>query len=241
MSMSKLTALGKVIVFVASVWLSIAMGALSYAFESTFENDQSLQQFQIPAATVERVQHQYGVDAKKRVLGWQALVQKEQKAASPALRKKLQRANDYFNQVEWLTDIEHWGQEDYWASPIETLATNAGDCEDFSIAKYFSLLNSNVENERLRITYVKSLSFNQAHMVLAYYESPGAEPLILDNINKTILPASQRDDLLPVYSFNAQDIWLARNSEKKLKGSSQKSLPQWQAVHLKIRKELGVE
>ncbi|MBI4206399.1 MAG: transglutaminase-like cysteine peptidase [Betaproteobacteria bacterium] len=109
-----------------------------------------------------------------------------------------------------MDDIIHWGKEDYWATPIEFLSTNAGDCEDFSIAKYFTLRALGVPDDRLRLTYVKELvQYNQAHMVVAYFPSPDAEPLVLDNINKTIQPASARSDLLPVYSFNGSNLWLA--------------------------------
>ena len=59
-----------------------------------------------------------------------------------------------------------------------------------------------VQIERLRITYVKSERRNQAHMVLAYYEDPTKEPLILDNLTSKILPATKRPDLTPVFSFN---------------------------------------
>jgi hypothetical protein len=47
-------------------------------------------------------------------------------------------------------------------------------------------------------------------MVVAYLETPSAEPLVLDNLNKEILPASRRNDLQPVYSFNGGGLWLAK-------------------------------
>ncbi|MFL0809722.1 MAG: transglutaminase-like cysteine peptidase [Agarilytica sp.] len=186
-------------------------------------------------AVSEKVLHavalKYGEPARSRVEGWGKLIQKETSLYQDKEENTLTRANDYFNQVRWLSDLEHWGREDYWATPVETLATNGGDCEDFSIGKYFSLLQSEFDPNKLRITYVKSLTYDQAHMVLAYYERPDAEPLILDNINKKVLPASQRPDLLPIYSFNGDSIWLARDRGRKLKGSSQKSLPQWKALN----------
>ena len=44
-------------------------------------------------------------------------------------------------------------------------------------------------------------------MVLAYYATPLAEPLVLDNLTTEIKPASQRRDLQPVFSFNGEGIW----------------------------------
>lgn len=176
------------------------------------------------------VERQWGVEARARVAAWPASMI-ETNANFPEDLEKLLRANDFFNQVQWVSDIDHWQQVDYWATPIETLATNAGDCEDFSIGKYFTLHYTQLDPEKLRITYVKALEYNQAHMVLAYYPSPSAEPLILDNINKTILPASERTDLFPIYSFNGDGLWLAKSRDKKLTSDSGKSLPQWREVN----------
>jgi len=123
---------------------------------------------------------------------------------------KLELVNRFFNATPFVSDLEHWGKTDYWATPTELLTTNGGDCEDFAIAKYLTLREIGVPAERLRITYVKATTLNQAHMVLTYYPSPDAEPLVLDNLQPEIKPASQRQDLIPVYSFNGDNLWLAK-------------------------------
>lgn len=167
----------------------------------------------------------FGEDARERVDDWQALLE-ELQGPGGNTESRFDRANQFFNRVPWVTDLEHWGKEDYWATPIEMLASNGGDCEDYSIGKFFTLAVVGVDPSKLRLTYVKALELNQAHMVLAYYETPQSDPLIFDNINRSILPASQRSDLLPVYSFNAQGLWLARSSVEPLRASSP-GLPQW--------------
>ena len=45
-------------------------------------------------------------------------------------------------------------------------------------------------------------------MVLAYYETPSSEPLILDNLITDIYPGSKRTDLTPVYGFNSKGLWV---------------------------------
>ena len=187
---------------------------------------------------LERVEHQYGGEARTRVHGWRELLNELAGQVSSGDLGNIKAANDYFNQVEWLWDIDHWGQEDYWATPIETLATNGGDCEDYSIGKYFSLTSLGMKVAKLRITYVKALNYNIAHMVLAYYPSPSSEPFILDNINKTILPASQRPDLLPIYSFNGDGLWLAKTRMQAIKGDVSKNLPSWGNLKDKMEEEL---
>lgn len=150
---------------------------------------------------------------------------RDQKGASPMAQRLqaargresevLQVVNDYFNRnVRYLEDPVHWNQIDYWATPAESVASNGGDCEDFAIAKYYMLKELGVPLERLRITYVKALRINQAHMVLAYYARPDAEPLILDNLENQIRPASERPDLVPVYSFNDDEVQLAQDGRR---------------------------
>ena len=127
------------------------------------------------------------------------------------MKKKLVRVNDFFNQqIQFVEDNELWGLSNYWATPLELLAQGAGDCEDYSIAKYFTLKELGVPESKMRITYVKAVELNQAHMVLTYFTSPGAEPFVLDNLIPVIKPASKRQDLFPVYSFNGVGLWVSK-------------------------------
>lgn len=161
------------------------------------------------------VAEKYGEDAKTRLTRWQKL---QTIAQSAPVDRQLRLVNSFFNELNFVNDIEHWNAEDYWATPVEFLATNGGDCEDFSIAKYLTLRAMGVPDKQLRITYVKALQLNQAHMVLAWYPTPSADPLILDNLINDIRPASQRKDLEPVYSFNGKGLWLQQlnNSSKRI-------------------------
>ena len=153
----------------------------------------------LTAGALAEISQEHGRAASKRIHAWQKISLLSKGLSQQAM---LNLVNNFFNRLVFKSDQENWGQADYWASPLEFLISNAGDCEDFAIAKYFTLIAMGVEIERLRITYVKSEKLNQAHMVLAYYEDPSKEPLILDNLNAKILPATKRPDLTPVFSFN---------------------------------------
>lgn len=123
---------------------------------------------------------------------------------------KLKAMNAYFNRtILYEDDQVAWGKVDYWSSPIELLNRGVGDCEDYALAKYFSLISMGVAPAKLRMVYVRAELGGtvQAHMVLAYYPEPTAEPLILDNLISDVRPASRRPDLSPVFSFNAQGLW----------------------------------
>ncbi len=178
---------------------------------------------------------EYGSDAVGRVQQWQQLISESNELTD---REKLKKVNDFFNQqVEFVSDSFLWGQEDYWATPLEFLAKGAGDCEDYSIAKYFTLRELGVSDKKMRITYVKALELNQAHMVLTYFPTPRAVPLVLDNLIPAIKPALKRKDLLPVYSFNGSGLWLAkvRGNGKRIGGSSRLSL--WGELKQRMEEE----
>ena len=151
--------------------------------------------------------------ARARILDWEALIKSSAALPEP---DKLNEVNRFFNRkVRFVDDIQLWRENDYWATPVEMLVKGAGDCEDYSIAKYFTLRRLGIPSEKLRITYVKALNYNQAHMVLTYYASTSAEPLVLDNLINDIRPASQRKDLLPVYAFNAEGLYLPGSNIRK--------------------------
>ena len=186
------------------------------------------------AQILQTAEQRYGPlgSAQGRIEAWNQMLQGETRQPE---REQLTAVNRFFNQqLSFRDDTRIWRQTDYWATPVESLVKGAGDCEDYALAKYFSLRNLGVPSEKLRITYVKALTRNQAHMVLTYYASPGAEPLVLDNLIGEIRPASQRKDLLPVYAFNAEGLYLPGQTGKK---SDTKKLSRWQDLLKKMRAE----
>ncbi len=178
----------------------------------------------ITEALLEKIEANYSVNARQRVESWQALIDSSQDLSDA---EKLEKVNQFFNSnVMFVSDIAVWDKEDYWATPLEFLSKGAGDCEDYSIAKYFTLKELGVDEQKLRITYVKAVKLNQAHMVLTYFENKRAIPLVLDNLDIEIKPANQRKDLIPVYSFNGEGLWLAkaRGDGKRVGNASRLSL-----------------
>lgn len=151
---------------------------------------------------------------------------------------KLPLVNEFFNRrILFRDDTEVWGQVDYWASPLETLNKGAGDCEDYAIAKYFSLVAAGMPVAKLRLVYVRAQIGGavQAHMVLAYYAQPEAEPLILDSLIGEVRPASRRPDLAPVFSFNSEGLWQGVAGASA--GDPVARLSRWREVLEKARAE----
>lgn len=156
-----------------------------------------------------RLEKNYGKEAYQRGLALKELLEslKDKREL-----EKLVSVNQFFNQVAYVEDLQNWQQTDYWATPEEFIGVNAGDCEDYVIAKYFALKTLGIDEEKLYLTYVKSTKFNVAHMVLSYFKQPGSIPLVLDNYESRILSADNRKDLLPVYSFNVKALFLTNSS-----------------------------
>lgn len=166
----------------------------------------------------------YGARAGKRGSAWFRLMDKSRGLSD---LEKLKKVNNFFNLLRFTTDKKLWGLSNYWATPVEFLGANAGDCEDFAVAKYFTLLELGIADNKMRMTMVKSITFNQYHMVVAYYKTAGSIPLILDNIDGRIKPANQRNDLIPVYSFNGKQLWLNKNKGQGVLAGKSERLKKW--------------
>ena len=156
---------------------------------------------------------------------------------------KLMKVNEFFNRrISFADDQSVWGKSDFWATPFETMTKGKGDCEDFVIAKYFSLLDMGVADVQLRLIYVRarlggpSSAVQQAHMVLAYYPTPDADPMILDNLITDIRPAARRADLAPVFSFNRQGVFAGAAASAPAAGGTER-LSAWQDLLQRARRE----
>lgn len=184
------------------------------------------------------IAQRFGGEAVRSLQEWRAMLAE---ASNQPEAERLRRVNEFFNRrIRFAEDPEVWQAADYWATPLETLGRGAGDCEDFALAKYFSLTEIGVAADKLRLVYVRARiggpnsSITQAHMVLGYYATPQAEPLVLDNLIGDIRPASRRPDLAPVFSFNSQGVWMAGADRP---ASPVDRLTRWNDLILRMRAE----
>lgn len=167
-------------------------------------------EFSIAKIFIDKIEKEYGTFAKRRAF---YLVQMMNEARDLDDMGKMEKVNDFFNQTPYTADKATWGVSDYWATRLEFIGRDKADCEDFVIAKYFTLKELGVPTSKLYMTYAKSLRYKTAHMVLTYYETPKSVPLVLDNYNYKILPASKRDDLIPIYSFSGDELFNAKQAQ----------------------------
>ncbi|NMG50661.1 transglutaminase [Azoarcus communis] len=184
----------------------------------------------------------FGNQAGDMVGAWRRLIDESRDIPEA---DQLTRVNHFFNRsIQFDDDIVVWQQQDYWASPLETLGRQAGDCEDFAIAKYVTLRLLGIPKERLRLIYVRARiggadsPVSQAHMVLGYFATPTDEPLVLDNLIGDIRPAARRPDLFPVFSFNSEGLWVGGAAESSADPTAR--LSRWRDVLARMRSE-GLE
>lgn len=185
--------------------------------------------------TQQLAMERYGQRAADMVVAWRKLMD-ESRALSES--EKLSVVNTFFNRrLLFEDDIVIWKQKDYWATPLEFMGLGAGDCEDFSIAKYMTLQMLGVPAEKIRMIYVRANigGRSEAHMVLGYFEAPSAEPQILDNLISSIRPASSRTDLSPVFSFNGQGLWVAGQTASA--GDPTARLSRWRDLLDRMKQE----
>lgn len=141
---------------------------------------------------------------------------------------KLDSVNNFFNEYKYISDRDLYKKEDYWATRKEFIINGAGDCEDFVVAKYFTLLELGIEQQELSILHV--LLNNEYHLVLGYQENNSSNIFILDSLNKTILPLLKRDDLIVLHTLELVDTNDTKLALEDIKGLSNYK---WSSIYRK--------
>jgi predicted transglutaminase-like cysteine proteinase len=121
--------------------------------------------------------------------------------------RQVAEVNRYMNQKRYVIDPVNYGVADYWATPLQFLTKN-GDCEDYAIAKFFSLRALGFDNDALRILVVDDLNLKVAHAVLVVYLN--GVPSLLDNQVAQVVRVEAVRHYRPIYSANENDWWFHR-------------------------------
>jgi predicted transglutaminase-like cysteine proteinase len=188
---------------------------------------------------IEQAARERGGDTARMVQEMQQLV--GSLAGADELVQQEQTNLFYNRKIRYISDMRLYQQVDYWASPLETFFHGRGDCEDYAIAKLFTLLAEGVQPSKLRMVVVKAElpatstrpAESVGHMVLAYYPQPDADPIILDNLTDEMRQASQRPDLKPVYSFSTEGLWDGLSARSL--GDPMVRIAKWRDVMSRIR------
>jgi len=125
--------------------------------------------------------------------------------------KKLSHINSFYNKILPVNDSTKYNVDDHWATPKEFLIQGHGDCEDYAIAKYFTLLEVGIPKEKLYFAIVKVKGETNYHMVLLYFENKNSMPLVLDNLSFKVVPFDIRKRLEPKVIFNEYGSYLLKD------------------------------
>ena len=190
--------------------------------------------FYVPEKISTRYANKYGDLAVRRL---NSLLKMMEETKDLPEYQKITKVNTFFNRLQYRQDLQNWGKSDYWASRLEFLGKGMGDCEDYAVAKFLTLIQLGVSSKKLFLTYAKALKYNEAHLVATYYKRPGTVPYVLDNYTHDVLPATQRRDLIPVYSFTADDLYIQKQQGlgKKVNRNDLKNQKKLKAVELEIQ------
>jgi predicted transglutaminase-like cysteine proteinase len=123
------------------------------------------------------------------------------------LIRKLSHINSFINRILPAHDISTTSSIDYWATPKEFLLQGHGDCEDYAISKYFTLLELGIKKENLYFAVVDIKAERSSHMILLYLENKNSTPLVLDNLSSKVIPLTKRTKLIPKFAFNEIDSY----------------------------------
>ena len=150
------------------------------------------------------IKEHYSSIAIARIEDYLATLQ--QLATLPNTSRIIQ-TNTYLNSLLPQYDDTQYQKEDYWQTPKEFLMRGAGDCEDYAIIKYFTLIKLGVDRRKLFLTSVKEKFSGGSHMVLSYFERENRSPLILDNLSFRVLDLQTREDLEAKLFINESGVY----------------------------------
>ena len=140
-------------------------------------------------------------DCSAAALSWQKIMRE---ARGQAPFEQLKTVNSFFNRWPYRLDIDVYGVSEYWATPPEFLKLS-GDCEDYSITKYYALKQLGLPTDSMRIVVLLDTIRGIPHAVLAVKQ--GAETYVLDNLTDMVLPHRRYEHYQPQYSVNEQYRW----------------------------------
>ena len=133
---------------------------------------------------------------KRKASEWNAF---KAQAAGKRGKELLQFVNTFWNKMKYEYDNKTWQKPDYWAVPAEFALKNKGDCEDYAIAKYYTLKELGVPAEAMRIV-IGRIPPNEAHAILVVFLDGDA--FVLDNRYPVVRSHSKVSNFKPSYSVN---------------------------------------
>jgi predicted transglutaminase-like cysteine proteinase len=121
--------------------------------------------------------------------------------------ERIKAVNSAFNDaIRYQSDFDHHGVADLWSTPLATLKSGTGDCEDYAFAKYVALRQVGFAAADLKVLLVRDTISNQDHAVLAVRQD--AYWLLLDNRWSQVIDSNASPRLMPLFSLGEDGVKL---------------------------------
>ncbi len=165
-----------------------------------------LKRIKAQSADLEACRRDAALCADGNMRDWAKLVRREAGAGDMA---QLEAVNGFINRWKYITDDNLYGVRDRWATP-EEFFRNSGDCEDFAIAKYYTLRAMGWQDSRLRLVVLHDAVRNMPHAVLSAElgHAGSGKFMILDNLATEPLSDKYMMQYTPYYAVNETTRWI---------------------------------
>ena len=132
-----------------------------------------------------------------------------QNLSSLSPKERLMAINVRVNQrITYKIDQLQWNVSDYWQTPSESIDLGTGDCEDYAILKAYLAVKAGFTLDNLSVLTGALAPNNQAHAVLVARD--GNAFYVLDSRSPLMMTVDGRNDIKPLFSVTANDVWLYR-------------------------------
>jgi predicted transglutaminase-like cysteine proteinase len=120
-------------------------------------------------------------------------------------RARLGEVNRTINfAISATSDLAQHGVLDRWSSPLSTLSSGRGDCEDYAIAKYIALRETGIADNDLRLVIVRNVPLRSDHAVLTVRLD--GRWIVLDNRHLNLVEANEISHLIPLFVVDLQGV-----------------------------------
>lgn len=119
--------------------------------------------------------------------------------------EKIILINTFVNQIRYREDIQTYGINDYWAIPQEFFDNEMGDCEDYSLSKYYALKAAGIKIDNLQIAVVKDVNIGIYHAILIVKHD--GKNYVLDNRLDQVVAEEQLRHYKMIYTINEKNWW----------------------------------
>lgn len=163
---------------------------------------------------IKQLQQEYGGRSGERLSNWNRLMKSIESKSALYQAKSINR---YFNQYRYKYDTIVEDNKvirggDNWRTFKNFIGQLGGDCDDYALAKYHSLVKLGIDKEKLQIWVGAYRGKRLNHMVLAYYIDNSNDPIILDNNTRTTVRYSKRTNFKPWFHINEYEYGAFKNN-----------------------------